>query len=77
MTSEDTGAYGRDIGVTLPDLLNEVQSNIDLCSNYDCHSLVTDSSIYLFTTVPHFQVSNIFFLDFLELSIRGFSHHMV
>jgi len=23
MTSEDTGAYGRDIGVTLPDLLNE------------------------------------------------------
>ena len=23
MTSEDTGAYGRDIGVTLPDLLYE------------------------------------------------------
>lgn len=24
LTSEDTGAYGRDIGVTLPDLLNEL-----------------------------------------------------
>ena len=40
MTSEDTGAYGRDIGVTLPDLLNEVQSNIDLRSRYDFHPLV-------------------------------------
>ncbi|OQR77917.1 threonylcarbamoyladenosine tRNA methylthiotransferase-like [Tropilaelaps mercedesae] len=28
MTSEDTGAYGRDIGVTLPDLLTEVVKEI-------------------------------------------------
>ena len=50
LTSEDTGAYGRDIGVTLPDLLNELIKVIPE-GNHNFNGFI----------IHRFHVKNIFF----------------